>query len=266
MGSIAGSLIRGDTRPKVPPLQKIDAGGEQELAVKNNLNILPQAENLVSQANAFTQEQITKMLRASIPNYDELVRNTSENIGSMVRGELPQDVQNMIQLSDAAKSLSGGYAGTGMHGALFARDLGLNSLNLIQGGIDTASRWLQSMDALFSPGMINVSNMFLTPQQQMAHDVSERDKAWNVQWLRNQIKAQPNQYQEAFATLFDNIEQTGRSILTSYAGGAVGGGGGGGGGAGWSSNVPKGDYGYSSFYKSGTGTTYVPSNSGYSPF
>lgn len=241
-GSIMGSIIRGDTRPKVPPLKAIDAGQEQQKAIKNNLAALPGAENLVSQTNAFTQQQIQQMLESAIPNYNELTNAVSKNILSEARGEVPQDVQNMLQLSDAAKALSGGFGGSGMHGNLVARDLGLTSLSLTERGADTASRWLQSMNSLFAPGMINVASMFLTPQQQIALDVTERDKAWEIAWLKSQRKAMPNQYQEAFAGLFDNIEQLGRSVLSSYAGGAMGGAGGmgGGGSGGGSYNSPSG--------------------------
>lgn len=224
-GSILGGLLRGDTRPKVPPLKTIDAGQEQVKSINNNLNALPEAQNLVSQTNAFTQQQIQQMLESAIPNYQELSNTISKNTLSLAKGEVPQGVQDTLQLSDAARALSGGFGGTGMFGNLVARDLGLTSLSLMDRGTDTASRWLQTMNSLFSPGMINVASMFLTPQQQIAHDVSERDKQWDVAWLKAQRDAMPNQYQEAFAGLFDNIEQLGRSVLSSYAGGIGGAGG-----------------------------------------
>lgn len=223
MGSILGSIIRGDTRPKVPPLKTIDAGQEQVKAINNNLNALPEAEQLVSQTNAFTQQQIEQMLERAVPNYQELSSTVSKNTLSLAKGEVPQGVQDTLQLSDAARALSGGFGGTGMFGNLVARDLGLTSLSLMDRGTDTASRWLQTMNSLYSPGMINVASMFLTPQQQIAHDVSERDKQWDVAWLKAQRDAMPNQYQSAFAGLFDSIEQLGRSALGAMAGGGLGG-------------------------------------------
>ncbi len=234
-GSIAGTLIRGDLRPEVPKFNKIDAGAEQSKAISNNLKNLPGAENLASQTSTFNQEQIQKMLEAAIPNYQALVSGVSGNIESMVRGDIPKDVQNMLQMKGAGQALAGGYTGTGMAHNLEARDLGLTSLDLIQKGISTAGQWLQQMNSIYAPGTMNVTSMFLTPEQQISHDVSERDKKWDVAWLRNQIKAQPGPVASAFAGLFDNIEQIGRSVLTSYAGGAMGGGGGapsGGGGGG----------------------------------
>src|SRR5689334_848417 len=98
-GSIAGTLIRGDTRPDVPDFHKLDAGLEQQKAINNNLKALPGAENLAGQTNTFNTEQIQKMLEAAIPNYQSIVSGASGNIEAMVRGEIPKDVQNMLQMS-----------------------------------------------------------------------------------------------------------------------------------------------------------------------
>jgi len=58
-----------------------------------------------------------------------------------------------------------------------------------------------------------------------------------VAYLKAQAKwAHVDAWKEALATLADNIEETGQSLLQSYAGGAMGGGGGGSSGGGGGGN------------------------------
>lgn len=210
-------VLGGGGKPTVPPAP--DLGESQATAIASNLAALPGAEELVSKANAFTQEQITKMLETAIPNYGTLTRTATSNIESMLKGEIPKDVQDAISRSDAAKALGGGYSGTTFHTNLLARDLGLTSLELTQRGLTSAESWIQMMDQLFSPGTINVSSMFITPAMQYTAD----ENAWAAQWMKNQIKAMPDPFGLALGQFVGGVADTAISMAASYFGGPMAG-------------------------------------------
>lgn len=180
------------SKPDVPELQRLDLGEEQRTAIQNNLAALPEAQQLVSQSNLFSASQIDDMLRRSTPNLDAIRGNVSTNIESMTRGEIPQDVQNAVQNSAAARALAGGYGGSVAHGNLVARDLGLTSLDLTTRGMSAADAWLRSSASLYQPSMLNLSSMFISPSQQAAFDINERDLQFQRDYLENQIDAMPD--------------------------------------------------------------------------
>ena len=144
------------------------------------------------QANLFSREQIDQMLRSVTPNLDAIRSNISGNIESMTRGEIPQDVQNAVQNNAAARALGGGYAGSQAHGNLVARDLGLTSLDLTQRGLSSADAWLRSSAALYRAVYAEFVRMFVSPTQQAAFDVNERNIQWQQNYLTEQIEAMPD--------------------------------------------------------------------------
>ena len=185
---------------------------------------MPQAQELIKQANLFSREQIDQMLRSVTPNLDAIRSNISGNIESMTRGEIPQDVQNAVQNNAAARALGGGYAGSQAHGNLVARDLGLTSLDLTQRGLSSADAWLRSSAALYQPSMINLFELFVSPIEQAAFDVNERNTQWQWQYLREQLAAMPDPLVRGIQ---DSIAEIGMAALggshTPYYGGAGGG-------------------------------------------
>lgn len=247
-GSLVTSALGGfPEKPKVPDWKDISLATEQGKAIDANLAALPGAQDLVSRANAFSQDQISKLLQNVIPNYSALTSKAGSNIEAMLRGEIPSDVKDQIQTSDAARALSGGYSGSGMHGDLVARDLGLTSLQLTQKGLSSAESWITMMDSMFSPSQLSVGQMFVSPGQMFQSTFANQAEKWNVQWLKNQIKALPDPATAAIArdvggmvdsfgsALGGSMSGSGMSGLSTGAGGLIsmgsgssGGGGGGG--------------------------------------
>ncbi len=228
-------------KPKVPDWQDISLATQQGKAIDANLAALPGAEQLVSRSNAFSQDQISKMLQNVIPNYSALTSKSGSNIEAMLRGEIPSDVKDQIQTSDAARALSGGYSGSGMHGDLVARDLGLTSLHLTQQGLSSAESWISMMDSMFAPSQLSVKDMFISPTQMFQTTFANQAEKWNVQWLKNQLKALPDPATAAIARDVGGIVDSVGSSVGNYVGGGAGGmislasgssGGGGGGGGG----------------------------------
>lgn len=216
---IAANALRG--KPDMPSYNALDPQQEQKKAVEGNTAALPGIEKLASGVNAFNQQQIQKMLESSIPMYNSLKSGISSNIDSMMKGNLPKDVQDQIQNSAAARSMGSGVAGSGMGRNLVARDLGLNSLDLTQKGLSSAENWIKTMSSIEQPGMFNVSSMFLTPQQQWGMDTQERDNAFQYNWNKNLMDWQTsNKY--AGANAIQGIGSTLDSAIGSYTGSYAG--------------------------------------------
>lgn len=221
-GNLLGSVLSGESKPKVPNWNDVSLPEEQIKAIAANRAALPGAENLVSDVNRFNQDQIKRMLDTAIPNFDALSAKIQGNISSELNGEIPSDVSDAVQRNAAAKAIGGGYAGTGAHSNLLARDLGLTSLNLTDRGISSAENWINTMDRIFAPGMLDVSSMFITPMQQFGATMSNRETEWGVQWLKNQVSAMPDPFGMALGQFIGGIGDTAASYFT---GGAAAGGG-----------------------------------------
>lgn len=193
------------SKPTVPAWKPLNLGSEQGAAIANNQQNLQSAEQLTANANAFSQQQIQQMLNNAIPGFSQLTGNVQSTINSEIAGELPADVQQRIQSSTAANAFAGGYAGSDLARNLTARDLGITSLNLTQQGLSSAQSWIQQMNNLFSPGMLNVSGMFVTPGQQAAFDVQQQQQQFQQQWMQNQINAMPDPVLSGINTQITNL-------------------------------------------------------------
>lgn len=217
---IFGQMIRG--KPDVPEFKPIDPATEQGKAITMNLAAEPQAEKLAAGVNQFNRDQINLMLEQSIPGFDQMKGDISSNIEAMLKGEIPSDVQDAIERSDAGKSLESGYGGTGMGRNLVARDLGLTSLNLIDKGITSAESWFKTMDAIEQPGMFNLASMFMTPGQVMAQDTEERNAQFQHDWAKNLIDWQSSLGYAAADDVQSTMAAT-QSMVLGMAGGMAGG-------------------------------------------
>ncbi len=163
-----GSDIYG-SKPITP-----DLGASAAKAISANQTNLPGAEKLATSTNTFNQDEMMRMLRKAVPFYDQLQSKTRSIIDSQLSGQIPQDVQNAIERSGAARAIAGGYGGSGMHGNLVARDLGLTSLDLTQRGLDSASKWLSQTASMNMPqNQFNLSSMFISPEMQFNRDTLE---------------------------------------------------------------------------------------------
>jgi len=194
MGTFFKDLV--GSKPTVPDLPGLELSTEQQKALQANIKAIPGAEQIASQVDLFNQQQIDKMLENVIPNYRAITGQISQNIASLTAGEVPTDVSEALQRSTAAQSLAGGYGGTESGRNLFARDLGLTSLDLTQRGLASAESWMKTANSIYKPGQFNVASMFVTPAQQAAFDVSERDAQFQREWMQNQIAGMPAPWAE----------------------------------------------------------------------
>lgn len=156
-----GGLLAAGRKPRIPEFPNLQE--EQTNAIRGNISAFGDASALTSQTNQFNQDELNRMLRASIPGYDDMVTTGSRNIQSQLRGEIPQDVAMQINRKSAAQALSGGYGGSGMARNLEARDLGLTSYGLTQQGLSSAMQWMASARQTRMAPQMDVSSMFVTP-------------------------------------------------------------------------------------------------------
>jgi len=187
-------------KPVVPDLADV-----QKKTIATNLAALPASEEVGAGINKFNFDQLQTMLKAAIPGYDEIMQTGGKQITSMLKGEVPLDVQQTIQRSRGAKSFAGGYGGSGMAGAAEAQSLGLSSLDLIREGLSSAERWTTAAASRL-PALYDASKMFLNYE-----DVFNRD------WLAAKVQAAPDPGKRG---RFDSQMALIGEVLSIYGGGA----------------------------------------------
>jgi hypothetical protein len=249
MSSIAGTLIRGDTRPKVPTFTPIDVDEEQRLAIKGNQSNLQDAAQLAADTNEELATQWNAQLERMMPGYGAMLAKGTENIMASLAGYLPPGVEDYLQRQAAQRGVARGTSGSEFDRMGLVRDLGLTSLQITDRALGSSAQWLQA--ATNRTPFMDFSQMFVSPMQRVGITQWNKAMKWNRDWLHNQIRAMPNQYQEAAAGFFDTVEETGRTFLVAWGSkqAGMGGGGGGGGGGGQQQQRPIPEY---SMYGSGS--------------
>lgn len=227
MGALGliGGLIQ--KRPDVPEFKPVDAQAEQRKAISGNQSALPDAMKLAGDVNAFNQDQLLSALRKSIPNFDALQKRGSQIVEDFTAPGIPKDIQDLIQRRSAAKSLGGGYGGSEAAKNLELRDLGLTGLELAGKKMAALESWIGFARQNATSPMMDVSSMFIAPQQQIGLAVSERDKQFNRDWA-NEVNRANNAWETILGKEMQNTEGQIMSLASSVAGSYFGGGGKGG--------------------------------------
>lgn len=218
---LLGGLFGRGKKPKIPAFVPIDMDKEQRNAIAGNEKNFDASAELATKTNTYNQDELRRMLRVAIPNYDALVGKQGEVVGSMLAGELPKDVVSQVQRNSAERAGAGGYGGSGMGRNLEARDLGLNSLQLVQQGLSSAERWMAGTKALSVPGQFDVSQMFLSPAQRAQVTMANNTGQYQRDLMAANVAAAPDPTRSAIGGL---LSQMGGSLfgagLTSAFSGA----------------------------------------------
>lgn len=206
-GDIGSGLFSASTdiygrRPIVPG--PIDYGDELARTIQTNINVIPSLQQLGTQAT----ELYSKLMETAYPGITGLRNLGVQQIGSFLRGEVPEDVRRQLQRSAAEQGAATGTAGSPFNRALQARDLGLTSLNLIQGGLSAAERWVQQARSQ----TFDFSRMFYGPDDAQRQAENE----WQRRWLQNQVAASPD---PAKRGQFDSQMALLGMVLSAYGGG-----------------------------------------------
>lgn len=228
--------LRGDVLRSgdLPPAPYVDPSQEALKAILGNLRNLPEAAKLGARSQEELDQQYLSMLQRLIPGFGQTNANIGKNIESMSRGELPQDVQNLIQRNAAEMGVSTGTSGSDFDKYRSLRNLGLTSLQATDQALNSAARWMQAVAG--GAPKINFTNSFISPEQQIRTQMWNEENRFNVKWLGEQLDAQPSNSEQAWAQVLDTVADYSLMAASIYGNKAMGGGAGagaaGGGGAG----------------------------------
>lgn len=131
-------------------------------AARENVNALPDIAQITQLINSINQTAQQASNAGRIPGGRGLESQSSGNIGQALRGQLPQDVINLIGQQAAERgAMTGSPMGPGSN-ASFLRSLGRTSLDMM----GTGQNWLSEANAR-NPGapLFDPSSMFITPGQ-----------------------------------------------------------------------------------------------------
>ena len=200
---------------------------------------------LTDKINRFNQGERSSLLDASIPGYQARKGQELNITDSLLRGEIPQDVQDQLWNSAAGRSLAGGYGGSGMARNLTARDFGLTSLGLQQQGMQNTAQINNQTANLELPDLVSVSKYLgVSPQELIGIRGNERSQ--KMQMLTG-ISLRPSGSDIWAKYLNDTGGALMGAGLSGGLGGMGGGGGAGGGDASGSFSGPTGAGGTASF-------------------
>lgn len=181
----------------------------------SQIGSVPGLTALTSSVNQATNNQFRDAIGQVLPGYQNALSTSMNNTNSFLNGELPADVISQITRSDAFKSLAGGYgSSSGMGNSLTSRDLGLNSLNLIQTGQQDLGQDL-SFANMLTPGRLSPSQFLMGPGQVGAMDAQN-----NIVNYKNSTSQSP--FDQFLGSLPSLALQGGISYATGGVGGAAG--------------------------------------------
>lgn len=158
-GSLSGAPASGYS-PAFGGIPQIPSpGSTASAALGSNIGNLGQIYRLGSGINAFNTEQALSQIGKGLPDYQSMVAQSSKNIGSNLRGELPSDVITQILQNAAERGIITGTSGAPNSNAAYLRALGLTSLNLQQQGEQELTQAIARTPrpTLFDPNLFLIS-------------------------------------------------------------------------------------------------------------
>jgi len=224
---------------ETPGIDMGEAAGDAISAVKQNQQ---GAQDIVARENQFNTSQRVSMLEQMVPGFSGMQKQRTQMASDLMAGNLPPAVKNAIFRLSAAKSFSG-WGGGGQAGENLAlRDIGVGTLEAMQGGANL----FQSILASSQPGQQGSALGLIGLNGASGVDVRSRERAMRMAAMTTAVGA-PGKT-DVWANM---LSQTGSSVLGG-AMGSMGGGGGGMGGGGGSA------YGYSAGGGGGSAPTWAP--------
>lgn len=242
-GDIAG-LVGGLTgafgsKVQVPQIKGINADTVQQQTAQGNLNVLPQAQQLAGQINAFNAQQMQGLIDQLLPGFKSNLATAQASAGDLMAGKLPGDVVRSVTDLANARAVGGGYGGSGLQHNLTLRDLGLTSLQAQQMGLNQFGSILGMAQGI-TPNLYNFSTAFMTPGQRLQFEQQQQSLMYGRDLVAAQAAAAPDPSMVATikyaGSLGDDVSSFGAGML----GGLMGGGGakGGSGGGGYNNALP----------------------------
>ena len=220
-----GELIKAIATgtPKIPDYNETKLETSQSDAIKANRQSLAEQLGLATDLDTYNQDRLNQKLEDISPGYKDLRAKQKGIIEAQLRGELSPDVANRVQNVSAAHSLGGGYGMSGMASAEQARNYGISSTEFQNAGMTNASRWTQEGLQYLTAPSYDVTRMFITPTQLQQEREGFAKDSWNLDWMRAQQKAQPEQWTNILGASLDTVTSI---AMGAFGGGMLGGAGG----------------------------------------
>ncbi len=222
-GIVAGLLKK---QPKLPAFEQINAQTEQGKAIAGNQAALPGIEKVAGDVNSFNSQQLDKMLSFAIPGFSGLKSSVSQDLSAGLKGEFApgaagQADQALLRNSNAAYGIGSGTSGSNVQDLRLARNYGIAAQDRIDKSIGSTESWLKSIASIAIPGQFNISSMFVSPEQQIGLDTSERNNKFQYNLQKNIMKWQGSLGYLAGTELEQDSAQL-DSMIGSVAGSAGG--------------------------------------------
>lgn len=180
--STAGNLQGSPSQQGVGPYGQLpqvpSPGATQGAAISGNMGNLGSLYNLTNSLNTNIAGQAALPYQLNLPNYGAMTGTSSQNILSLLQGQVPQDVANQIAQMGAERGVATGSIGSPNSEAALLRSLGLTSLGLQQQGEGELSNAIARTP---TGQQFNPQSFLTTPQQQQ-----------EAQYAANTIAAAPD--------------------------------------------------------------------------
>ena len=161
--------------PESAIYQPVDITDSQRQAIQGNLENLDSSVALADMTNLAVDEGALAHLERILPGSGQQLGQISDQTGSYLRGEIPQDVRDQILRETAS---IGGQLGTpGTSANTMNRNLGLTSLDLNARGQSLFASMAQLANTTISPmqNQFQPQQNFLTPQERLGADIQQRE-------------------------------------------------------------------------------------------
>jgi len=178
------------SKVKVPKFKEIDPDAEIQKAFDSIQEQLPEAQRITKNIGEADADTAMAVLEKIAPGTAENIRLQTRNIQAGLRGELPEDVRNLITDRSASRAQFGGFGGSQFGRNQELRDLGLTSMQRIDTAMGQSAQALQQFSSMV-PRM-SVSSMFLMPDQKIALAQGERNQQYQRNLAAAQVAAQPD--------------------------------------------------------------------------
>lgn len=213
---------------KIPKFKTVDVGQETKDAFTENLANLPTVAEFASKFNELSTEQMSAALEKMMPGYLKLRDQTTANITSMAKGEVPTGVENLLARKAAERGITLGTSGSEFQSFDELRNLGLTSLDMTQRGLDAAMRWIDSTAA--KTPVFNMATAFLPIDQRVNLKYQENVMTFQRDLMKAKVDAIPWGWKavlgNAANAATDDIHHWGQ-LMAGYGSSSMMGGGGG---------------------------------------
>jgi len=212
MGSFFDKIF--GTKPEVAPFIKTDLQEEQTRAVEANRANLEVIGELADETAARSGQATRTGIESVTPGGTANIDKATEQVGSFLKGEIPDDVADEIIRRTAELSTQRGVTPrSGIGNNFTSRELGLTSLNLVNQGISMAESWMKTAQGGFQS--LNFGSMFISPTAQAEFTLQQREAERSLKQAGYNLDA-------AGHPVWAGIHQGVLTAVGAYFGGAKG--------------------------------------------